>query len=233
MSARLRREALRSFRYALDQVLGCVTPTPSIVRQRPTSDRIEFEFETPGAFVPLRAAGGLGLRVRLRAQIGPEADGRSWRASITAYQYALHAADGREYLAYHWHPDGASPVAEPHLHLGPAAQVGVARLAAAHLPTGPVDLPAVVRLAVDAWRARPLRRDWAAVLSAAAPAFDAAGGAPAGGRAGLSAGAVPPAGAPPAASGQPSSRAGSGARRRRRRAHALRAGRAPWYPRPL
>lgn len=155
MSARLRREALRSFRYALDQVLGCVTPTPSIVRQRPTSDRIEFEFETPGAFVPLRAAGGLGLRVRLRAQIGPEADGRSWRASITAYQYALHAADGREYLAYHWHPDGASPVAEPHLHLGPAA------------------------------------------------------------------------------SGQPSSRAGSGARRRRRRAHALRAGRAPWYPRPL
>jgi hypothetical protein len=29
-------------------------------------------------------------------------------------------------------------VTEPHLHLGPAAQVGVAMLAAAHMPTGTV-----------------------------------------------------------------------------------------------
>lgn len=91
-----------------------------------------------------------------------------WRAQIIAYQYALLDRAGREYLAYHWHPEGVSHVAEPHLHLGPAAQVGATMLAAAHLPTGPVSLAAVVRLAVEAFAARPLRADWPSVLERAA-----------------------------------------------------------------
>lgn len=96
-------------------------------------------FETPGDFVQLRSPHGLALRVRLRARAGPvEHDPRQWRVRIVTYQYALLDRDGREYLGYHWHPDGVSHVTEPHLHLGPAAQVGVAMLAAAHMPTGTV-----------------------------------------------------------------------------------------------
>jgi len=87
-----------------------------------------------------------------------------WRVRIVAYQYALLDDASREYLAYHWHPDGSSHVTQPHLHLGPAAGVAVPELAAAHLPTGPVSLAAVARLAIEAFDVRPLRLDWAAVL---------------------------------------------------------------------
>jgi hypothetical protein len=175
VSARLAREALAAFVSALEGAIGCVAST-KLRRNRPApSEPYFFEFETPGELVPLRGPLGLGLRVRLRAQIGPaDASAREWRAAIIAYQYALLDGDGREYLTYHWHPDGVSHVTEPHLHFGPAAQVGMPALAAAHLPTGPVHLPAVVRLAVEAFRARPLRRDWSATLDAAAPSLRAA-----------------------------------------------------------
>ena len=82
-----------------------------------------------------------------------------------AYQYTLLDRDEREYLGYHWHPDGISHETEPHLHLGPAARVGASMLATAHLPTGAISLAAVVRLAIEAFGARPLRPDWSAVLS--------------------------------------------------------------------
>jgi hypothetical protein len=108
------------------------------VRQE-ASDAEVLACETPGDFVQLRSPHGLALRVRLRARVGPvEHDPRQWRVRIVKYQYALLDRDGREYLGYHWHPDGVSHVTEPHLHLGPAAQVGVAMLAAAHMPTGTV-----------------------------------------------------------------------------------------------
>jgi len=169
---RLRNEALRAFRDAIDRALSCVTGLPIIARQRRSSDVAVFEFETPGEFVPLRGPLRLGLRVRLRAQIGPvDASARAWQASIVAYQYALLDSDGREPLAYHWHPDSVSHVTEPHLHLGPAAQVGVPVLVAAHLPTGAVGLPAALRLAVDAFSTRPLRRDWSATLATTGPAL--------------------------------------------------------------
>ena len=165
MSARLRREAVRDFQAVLNDVLHCVAI--AFVRFVPVDglDENVLAFETPGESVPLRSPLGLGLRVRLRARVGPvDGDPGRWQARIVAYQYALLDGDGREYLAYHWHPDGSSHVTEPHLHLGPAAHVGVGELAAAHLPTGPVALASVVRVAVDGLGGRPLRADWTAVL---------------------------------------------------------------------
>ena len=165
MSDRLRRETLRELQDLLDRVIGCVAIAP-VQRVRPDRpDAPVVAFETPGESVPLRSPLGLGLRVRLRARVGPvEGDPGRWQARIVAYQYALLDGDGREYVAYHWHPDGSSHVTEPHLHLGPAAHVGVGELAAAHLPTGPVSLASVVRVAVDGLGGRPLRADWTAVL---------------------------------------------------------------------
>jgi len=127
------------------------------------------EFEGIGEARRQAGRGTLGVVMRVRARLEAADDsGRRWQARIVAYQYALLDRDGREYLAYHWHPDGSSHVTEPHLHLGPAAQVGVAEMAAAHLPTGPVSLALVARLAIDGLGARPLRADWPAVLTQAA-----------------------------------------------------------------
>jgi hypothetical protein len=165
LSDRLRREALRDFQEVLDRVINCVALVP--VRRlgpNPPGSPI-FPFETSGESVLLRSPVGLGLRVRLRGRVGPvEGDPGRWQVRIVAYQYALLDRAGREYLAYHWHPEGSSHVAEPHLHLGPAAEVGAPVLAAAHLPTGPVAVTALVRLAVEGFDARPLRADWPVVL---------------------------------------------------------------------
>jgi hypothetical protein len=83
------------------------------------------------------------------------------------YEYRLSDGDDREILAYHWHPDGASQVRTPHLHLGPAAEVGRRALTTAHLPTGRVGLGAMVRLAIEDFAVAPIRRDWNSVLSIA------------------------------------------------------------------
>ena len=52
----------------------------------------------------------------------------------------------------------------PHLHLGPAADIGRAALTTAHLPTGPVGLHQVLRLAIESFEVAPIRQDWDQVL---------------------------------------------------------------------
>jgi hypothetical protein len=80
------------------------------------------------------------------------------------YQYTLRDIDGREIIAYHWHPEGRSHVTTPHIHLGPGAEMGRRDLARAHLPTGQVMLEDVLRFAITELGVRPLRRDWSEVL---------------------------------------------------------------------
>ena len=87
-----------------------------------------------------------------------------WKVSTAAYWYYLSDADQGEIIAYHWHPAGRSAVTSPHLHLGPAAEVGHPQLADAHIPTGRVALEAVLRLAIRDMGARPLREDWEDIL---------------------------------------------------------------------
>jgi hypothetical protein len=86
-----------------------------------------------------------------------------WTVETAAYEYALLQADGRELLAYHWHPTGRSPIVWPHAHL--SAPVSPIDLTKGHAPTGPVGLPAVLRWAISDLGVRPLRPDWPAVLA--------------------------------------------------------------------
>lgn len=88
-----------------------------------------------------------------------------WRTDTAAYFYALDDAEGREILAYHWHPEGAGPVKYPHVHLGAGALVERDELLKAHLPTGRITLPEVLRLVIDAFGVRALRPDWSDVLA--------------------------------------------------------------------
>lgn len=99
---------------------------------------------------------------------------RGFDAHTVYYSYRVLEPDGREIVAYHWHPEGTSPIRHPHLHLTsrlPTIDLGPrfapVALAEAHLPTGPVRLADVVRLLIDELGVAPRRTDWGAVLAAA------------------------------------------------------------------
>jgi hypothetical protein len=90
-----------------------------------------------------------------------------WHARTTGYAYQLDDADGREILAYHWHPAGRSPVARPHLHIGAGAGSLRNELQKAHIGTGFVTPVTLVLLLLESFAVRPRRADWAAVVDAA------------------------------------------------------------------
>jgi hypothetical protein len=165
LAARTAHEAIDRYIVSLGRIVSCVTRTimtdNRASRRRP-GNLINVVL-SKGEPVQLRGPGRLHLRVRMRLRI-VEAGGRLWDAETAAYEYRLSDADDREILAYHWHPDGASHVRTPHLHLGPGAEAGYLPLATAHLPTGHVPLGDVLRLAVGDLGVAPIRQDWARVL---------------------------------------------------------------------
>src|SRR5206468_2507992 len=95
---------------------------------------------------------------------------RRFETRVAGYWYEIAGADGRELIAFHWHPVGASPITFPHLHLssriGSIAIDGDNKVALGemHIPTGPVEMGDVARLLIAEFGAQPRRLDWAAVL---------------------------------------------------------------------
>lgn len=150
----------------LRRATSCVTPViftrPTI---RPQSDVLVNVLLGRGEPVRLRGPQRIHLRVRIRLRVAQAEPPRGlWGAQTAAYEYRLSDQDDREILAYHWHPDGQSHVRTPHLHLGPAAEVGRPSLTTAHLPTGSVGLHQVLRLAVASFEVAAIRQDWDQVL---------------------------------------------------------------------
>jgi hypothetical protein len=94
-----------------------------------------------------------------------DAERGPWKVATRAYSYQLADSQGQEVAAWHWHPSGASPWRQPHLH------VTGGRLGECHLPTGRVSLEGVLRLLLTELAVRPLRDDWLAVLDEAEAAF--------------------------------------------------------------
>lgn len=94
-----------------------------------------------------------------------------WQTRTAGYQYRLEDDDGRETLAYYWHPQGQSHVSIPHLHLGAALGTLRMEMVKAHLHTGIVTPVAILALAVEAFGASPRRTDWAEVFEQTARAL--------------------------------------------------------------
>jgi hypothetical protein len=120
---------------------------------------------------PVRLAGDarLALAVEMRYRIVEDTAAvvsSRWSVVSSMYVHTLYGPSGDMLLAYHWHPQGRSPIITPHLHLGSGSNANDL-LAGAHLPTGNVTLIDVVRMTVRELGVRPLRRDWAAVLERA------------------------------------------------------------------
>ncbi|MGD9894924.1 MAG: hypothetical protein AB7U18_26875, partial [Dehalococcoidia bacterium] len=72
--------------------------------------------------------------------------------------------DGREIVAYHWHPQGRSHVRTPHLHLGAALGTLRNEVTKAHLYTGMITPVAILSLVIEHFGVAPRRPDWATIF---------------------------------------------------------------------
>lgn len=78
--------------------------------------------------------------------------GDGFGAEATRYADTLLDHAGRGLLAFHWHPDGRSPIAFPHLHVSaamrgttPSGEAAVLPLDKVHVPTGHLSVADAIR----------------------------------------------------------------------------------------
>jgi hypothetical protein len=82
---------------------------------------------------------------------------------VVGYSYALVGRNETEILVFHWHPDGRSPITEPHLHIK-TSLVGV-ELSKSHVPTGIVSAQSFLQFLIRDLRVEPLCPGWQAILN--------------------------------------------------------------------
>jgi hypothetical protein len=116
MSIRTPREASEAFLASHRRMLSCVTT--SVLIEGLSPPRTPFDYLGGDRPVPLRGPLDLSLQVLIGFVVvdATNSNGPS-QVQVTDYAYAVHRTDGREVLAYHWHPFGLSPMTEPHVHL--------------------------------------------------------------------------------------------------------------------
>lgn len=165
MASRTSKDAVRLHLEQAQRLVSCVTDKVLRVGgERGPNERRTFSF-------PVGAVDLAGVRLKLQIRqhfrtfelVG--VDGRRHTLISVGYVYALWDAAERELFSYHWHPHGRSRATQPHLHLGPAAQVRQRDLATAHLPTGHVGLADVVELAIEGFGVVPRVEAWREVIA--------------------------------------------------------------------
>jgi hypothetical protein len=153
-------------RQTLQQAVSCVTT--SVIAQQTAG--VEGELSLLCRLAPTSGAEHITLALwHYYAVVSDTSFDRRhrWQARTTAYFYRLDGADGREIIAYHWHPSGRSPSAQPHLHIGAGAGSLRTELHKAHLGTGFVTPVPLLSLLLESFAVRPQRVDWATVLETA------------------------------------------------------------------
>jgi hypothetical protein len=174
LGGRTESEAIASNVEMLGRHLSCVTTKPfQIFRRISDSPTLSASFLPQQRAVPLTVAPGrsrisLSVTVALVAE-RPDPERRWFEARTSAYNVAISDQFNSEILAYHWHPNGVSRVASPHLHLSSRVdftdpQNRPIPLGQMHLPTGPVSLAEIVRLLIEEFGVEPQRPDWQDIL---------------------------------------------------------------------
>ncbi|MGH2587387.1 MAG: hypothetical protein ACRDJE_20925, partial [Dehalococcoidia bacterium] len=167
MTGRTPVEAAQRLRQSFQQALSCVTAGVVVVSRDPSgTSSLLHELSLSNISLRLAANDRIALTSRCRYLMIADASAL-WRTHVAAYFFAVDDLQGREILAHHWHPEGASHEIEPHLHLGAGAGLGRRELVKGHLPTGYIVLPDVLRFLIRDFGVRALRPDWAAVLQRA------------------------------------------------------------------
>ena len=173
MAGRTPAEAVGAFLEPLQQAIGCLTPTVlNVSGGYHVADRPHALTLGDGDPVPLAGDHSLSLLV-MRQYVLTESSGARgpWKVHTTAYLYELRRDDA-ELLVYHWHPGGVSSQTRPHLHIGPAAELGFKPLQGAHVPTGRIALEEMLRMAIVEFGAQPRREDWDQVLERAQAVYE-------------------------------------------------------------
>ena len=130
----------------------------------------------PDAGEVVRLAGRRSLRLTCQFSYRIEkAEGEHgpWKVTTEAYQHALEDEDGKEIIAYHWHPERGSAYNFPHLHIGTGVGASLGSIHKHHFPTGRVSLEDVLRLAIKEFGATPARADWEGVLEETQAIYEA------------------------------------------------------------
>ncbi len=114
---------------------------------------------------PLNGRPNLCLSFKQQYKIIKDPVSVPFRVTTLYYGYAIETPDAQEIVGYHWHPDGVSPVTFPHLHLGPAAQIGLEELSRkAHLPTGRVAFEDMIEFLIATFGVEPNRSIWQEIV---------------------------------------------------------------------
>lgn len=166
MPGRSPDEAVDRYMEGLQQALSCVTKAVLRASGRDPSDQphaLALNDDFP-ARIPGCASHYVCVQQKYRIIKASGPSGR-WKVCTAAYHYQLRDDQKNEILAYHWHPDGATLMAEPHLHLKRAKQkIGRAKLGEIHIPTGRVVLEDFLQLLIEVVGVQPIRKDWKRVL---------------------------------------------------------------------
>ena len=159
---------------AIQHSISCVTRAVLVARDgyhvsdRP--QRVALGTDSP---ISLKGSGQLSLWVSQWYRLVEIAEQNAMhRVVVVGYLYAFDDANGREVVAFQWHPQGASPITYPHFHLGAGAQIGRRELQGCHIPTGMIALEQVIRLAIEEPGVEPLRGDWDDVLREGQTVFE-------------------------------------------------------------
>ncbi len=170
MPGRTPAEAVNDYLEPLSRAISCVTNSVLDVRGG------YYQSHEPHTMI---LAGGESVRlpqsrraisvIGLYELVRYAGTGGPWEARTAGYYYALEDDNGREIIAYHWHPGSAigSVPDYPHLHLGAGSRVSLGELQKAHVPTGYVSLADFLRLLISDFQITPLRDDWAPILDGA------------------------------------------------------------------
>jgi hypothetical protein len=166
MPGRNSREALQRFVEPLQRAVSCLTSSILLHTGASVSDTPHFlRLSDDPSMIGQDRRFTLQLRLRYY-MVRTEGDREPWQVQTSEYAYTLSwgREPGENILAYHWHPDGRSPITFPHLHLYAGAQLGLQSLQNAHIPTGRVGTEAVIRFLIEELDVIPLRPDWRQIL---------------------------------------------------------------------
>jgi len=182
LPARRPYAAVRELERWLQRTAACVTPHKVVISRGGREPSLSHALPHTAKFAsdpaPLGGS-GLLLSVAHHYRVVRAGERGPWRVQTAGYYYGFDDADGREILAYHWHPVDVPDVPFPHIHVGPgvvrreslslgglslrhnAVRADVGR---AHLPTRRIAFEDVVRLAIEQLGVEPLHAGWDAVL---------------------------------------------------------------------
>jgi hypothetical protein len=153
------REAVKAYLEQLQKIISIVSQGVLRVSNYDTPEVVSVLTLPDPA--PLNGRPDLCLSFTQQYKIVKNAKNEPFRVTTLYYSYAVETQDAQEIVGYHWHPDGVSPVRFPHLHLGPAACVGLDDLRRkAHLPTGRVAFEEVIELLIATFGVEPDRTLW-------------------------------------------------------------------------